>query len=322
MEPSAWIDSSLSLALNLNPHYHPHPHPHPAPPPKPQIKEAEELAEELSRVIGENRKLTEMLAAMYESYTALQTQFEDLMRRTSAGSAKRKSPESGGDGVQTDQSSSSSDDESNVFKKPRESCSGGNCGGGAVAAGLMSRKPSSRVLVRIDKSDTSLIVKDGYQWRKYGQKVTRDNPSPRAYFKCSFAPSCQVKKKVQRSAEDQTMLVATYDGEHNHLPPSETELPPHRSPVTTTNSVASSAIGSSKPTVTLDLIQPVEEARLDRAGSGAAEGQDSRPVFQRFIVEQMASSLTNDPGFKAAVAAVISGRMMDGNKGGMLGKWL
>ncbi|CAI9769514.1 unnamed protein product [Fraxinus pennsylvanica] len=45
----------------------------------------------------------------------------------------------------------------------------------------------SRVFVQTQASDTSLILKDGYQWRKYGQKVTKDNPCPRAYFKCSHA---------------------------------------------------------------------------------------------------------------------------------------
>ncbi|CAA6661669.1 unnamed protein product [Spirodela intermedia] len=81
------------------------------------------------------------------------------------------------------------------------------------------RSNSYRVLVRTDPSDSSLIVKDGYQWRKYGQKVTKDNPSPRAYFRCARSPDCPVKKKVQRCAEDKTMLVATYEGEHNHKPP-------------------------------------------------------------------------------------------------------
>ncbi|KAI5393685.1 hypothetical protein KIW84_060705 [Lathyrus oleraceus] len=78
-----------------------------------------------------------------------------------------------------------------------------------------AKKPL-QVFVKTHPNDESLMVKDGYQWRKYGQKVTKDNASPRAYFRCSMAPSCPAKKKVQKSLHDKSIIVATYDGEHNH----------------------------------------------------------------------------------------------------------
>ncbi|CAA3005960.1 probable WRKY transcription factor 40 [Olea europaea subsp. europaea] len=252
--------------------------------------------EELKRVSAENIKLTELLTVTCENYNELRKQ---LTEHTSKNPAlkKRKAESSinngnNNHGMNGSDKSSSSDEDS--CKKPREE---------------QIKEQISRVYLRTEASDVSLVVKDGYQWRKYGQKVTRDNPSPRAYFRCSFAPTCPVKKKVQRSVDDQSILVATYEGDHNHPQPSKLKSTSGSNRCTTLGTSPTS-FSSSRSTITLDLTKP--EKTTDSARCSIRE-IDS-PEFQQYLVEQMASILTKDPNFKASLAAAISGKFLQQNK--------
>lgn len=56
---------------------------------------------------------------------------------------------------------------------------------------------------------------DGYRWRKYGQKAVKNSPYPRSYYRCTTG-GCGVKKRVERSSEDPTTVVTTYEGQHIH----------------------------------------------------------------------------------------------------------
>uniref|UniRef100_A0A803MC03 WRKY domain-containing protein n=1 Tax=Chenopodium quinoa TaxID=63459 RepID=A0A803MC03_CHEQI len=261
--------------------------------------QTEELVEELNRVNAENKRLSEMLTVVCENYNDLKRQLVDYMSKTSNSSNdinnnnvnKKRKLDSTNIVKNTNNNNniveSSSSDEEDSYEKPKEE---------TIKAKI------TRVAVRTEASDSTLILKDGYQWRKYGQKVTRDNPCPRAYFKCSFAPTCPVKKKVQRSLEDQSMLVATYEGEHNHPAPAQQE---GAAPSASSRSIALGSVpcnASSVPTVTLDLANtPLSNNQLPKFSS---------PEFQKLLAEQMASSLTKDPNFTAALAAAITGRFV------------
>ncbi|GAB2293803.1 WRKY Transcription Factor [Dionaea muscipula] len=83
-----------------------------------------------------------------------------------------------------------------------------------------SKRRKSRVkrVVRVAAISLKMadIPPDDYSWRKYGQKPIKGSPHPRGYYKCSSVRGCPARKHVERALDDPSMLIVTYEGDHNH----------------------------------------------------------------------------------------------------------
>ncbi|KAL3510005.1 hypothetical protein ACH5RR_029406 [Cinchona calisaya] len=85
------------------------------------------------------------------------------------------------------------------------------------------RNPDSGVHTsQSEKGNDSPIIRekaldDGYNWRKYGQKLVKGNVFVRSYYKCTYS-NCRAKKQVERS-HDGRLTDIKYIGKHEHPKP-------------------------------------------------------------------------------------------------------
>ncbi|XP_058105496.1 probable WRKY transcription factor 21 [Magnolia sinica] len=112
----------------------------------------------------------------------------------------------------------------NLHQPSKRRCSGrgedgsGKCGTSGRCHCSKRRKPKVKRSIKVPAISNKLadIPPDEYSWRKYGQKPIKGSPHPRGYYKCSSMRGCPARKHVERCLEEPSMLLVTYEGEHNH----------------------------------------------------------------------------------------------------------
>lgn len=85
------------------------------------------------------------------------------------------------------------------------------------SSGCAQEHAKKKVRICTNTEYTYAPYHDGYQWRKYGQKMIRGNAFPRCYYRCTYHQDhgCPASKHVeQHNCEDPPLFRVIYTNEH------------------------------------------------------------------------------------------------------------